>query len=206
MFEDRRDAGKQLADRMGDLIKNDPVLLAIPRGGVVVAYEIAKRHNVPMDVIMIRKIGHPSNEEYAIGAVSQTNSFVHPYHSQGVPQEYVRRQIEAKQKEAWERYKELRGDKPPLNLQGKTAILVDDGIATGSTMIMAIMVVRGMNPQKVVVAVPVAPPDSVRQLEKVADDVMCLLQPMGFMAIGQFYNDFRQVSTQEARGLMEELR
>jgi len=205
LFNDRRDAGAQLADRLGDLLREDPVLLAIPRGGVVVAYEVAKRRGVPMDVIVIRKIGHPGNEEYAIGAVSATSTFIHPVHSRGVPQEYIDRQIVARQREAQDKYRELRGDKPPLDLRGKTAVLVDDGVATGSTMIMAIMVVRGMGARRVAVAVPVAPPDSVRRLEEVADEVVFLLQPEGFMAIGQFYRDFQQVPTQEARRLLEEL-
>jgi predicted phosphoribosyltransferase len=205
MFHDRIDAGVQLGDKIGRLLRDEPVLLAIPRGGVVVAHTIAKHHGVPMDVIVIRKIGHPENEEYAIGAVSANDSFIHPLHSRGVPHEYVTRQIRVKQQEALERYRELRGEKPPLDLRDKTAILVDDGVATGSTMIMAIMVVRSANPKKVAVAVPVAPPNAVRQLEGVADDVVCLLQPPDFMAIGQFYEDFRQVSTQEARQLMEEL-
>jgi putative phosphoribosyl transferase len=205
MFNDRADAGRQLAEKLRKYSGANSILLAIPRGGVTVAYEISKELKIPVDVIIVRKVGHPYNPEYALGAVGVDGSFIHTAHGQGVSQEYIDSMVREKQSEAKERYLELRGDKPPIDLKDKIAILVDDGVATGSTMLMAVMLVKEKNPKKIVIAVPVAPPDTIKQLEKVADEVINLLAPYGFMAIGQYYRDFSQVSTEEAKRMLEEL-
>jgi putative phosphoribosyl transferase len=205
MFNDRADAGRQLAEKLRKYSGENSILLAIPRGGVTVAYEISKELKIPVDVIIVRKVGHPYNPEYALGAVGVDGSFIHTAHGQGVSQEYIDSMVREKQSEAKERYLELRGDKPPIDLKDKIAILVDDGVATGSTMLMAVMLVKEKNPKKIVIAVPVAPPDTIKQLEKVADEVINLLAPYGFMAIGQYYRDFSQVSTEEAKRMLEEL-
>lgn len=205
MFNDRADAGRQLAEKLRKYSGANSILLAIPRGGVTVAYEISKELKIPVDVIIVRKVGHPYNPEYALGAVGVDGSFIHTAHVQGVSQEYIDSMVREKQSEAKERYLELRGDKPPIDLKDKIAILVDDGVATGSTMLMAVMLVKEKNPKKIVIAVPVAPPDTIKQLEKVADEVINLLAPYGFMAIGQYYRDFSQVSTEEAKRMLEEL-
>ena len=205
MFNDRADAGRQLAEKLRKYSGENSILLAIPRGGVTVAYEISKELKIPVDVIIVRKVGHPYNPEYALGAVGVDGSFIHTAHGQGVSQEYIDSMVREKQSEAKERYLELRGDKPPIDLKDKIAILVDDGVATGSTMLMAVMLVKEKNPKKIVIAVPVAPPDTIKQLEKVADEVINLLAPYGFMAIGQYYRDFSQVSTEEAKRMLEGL-
>jgi putative phosphoribosyl transferase len=205
MFNDRADAGRQLAEKLRKYSGANSILLAIPRGGVTVAYEISKELKIPVDVIIVRKVGHPYNPEYALGAVGVDGSFIHTAHGQGVSQEYIDSMVREKQSEAKERYLELRGDKPPIDLKDKIAILVDDGVETGSTMLMAVMLVKEKNPKKIVIAVPVAPPDTIKQLEKVADEVINLLAPYGFMAIGQYYRDFSQVSTEEAKRMLEEL-
>ena len=205
MFNDRADAGRQLAEKLRKYSGANSILLAIPRGGVTVAYEISKELKIPVDVIIVRKVGHPYNPEYALGAVGVDGSFIHTAHGQGVSQEYIDSMVREKQSEAKERYLELRGDKPPIDLKDKIAILVDDGVATGSTMLMAVMLVKEKNPKKIVIAVPVATPDTIKQLEKVADEVINLLAPYGFMAIGQYYRDFSQVSTEEAKRMLEGL-
>ena len=205
MFNDRADAGRQLAEKLRKYSGANSILLAVPRGGVTVAYEISKELKIPVDVIIVRKVGHPYNPEYALGAVGVDSSFIHTAHGQGVSQEYIDSMVREKQSEAKERYLELRGDKPPIDLKNKIAILVDDGVATGSTMLMAVMLVKEKTPKKIVIAVPVAPPDTIKQLEKVADEVINLLAPYGFMAIGQYYRDFSQVSTEEAKRMLEEL-
>ena len=179
--------------------------MAIPRGGVSVAYEISKQLNIPVDVIIVKKVGHPFNPEYALGAVGIGGSFIQTAHSQGVSQEYIDRMVKERKREAKERYLELRGDKPPIDLKGKIAILVDDGVATGSTMLMAIELVKEKHPEKIVIAVPVAPPDTVKKLKDSADEVIDLLEPQGFMAIGQYYIDFGQVSTEKVKIMLESL-
>ncbi len=202
MFENRKEAGIKLAEKLEEHITKDTIVLTIPRGGVNVGYEIAEKYDLPLDVIIIKKIGYPGNPEYAIGAVSMDSSYINPRHI-NISEDYVRRNIMEKQEEAKERYKELRGGKPPIDLKGKRVILVDDGIATGATMKMAVQVVKGKDPEKVIVAVPVAPPSTVKNLMEEADDVIALLEPSHFMAIGQFYRDFSQVPTEEAKRLLE---
>lgn len=205
MFDNRADAGRQLADKLRKYRGSNSILLAIPRGGVSVAYEISKQLNIPVDVIIVKKVGHPYNPEYALGAVGIDGTFIQTAHSQGVSQEYIDRMVKERQREAKERYLELRGDKPPIDLKGKIAILVDDGVATGSTMLMAVELVKEKHPEKIVIAVPVAPPDTVKKLKDSADEVIDLLEPQGFMAIGQYYIDFGQVSTEEVKIMLGSL-
>lgn len=202
MFEDRKEAGEKLASRLKELINDNTIILAVPRGGVNIGYEIAKRYNAPLDVIIVKKIGHPRNPEYAIGAVSMDDSFIYPDHV-NIPRDYIRSEVTEKQRESRERYRELRGEEPPLDLTCKQVILVDDGVATGATMKMAIRVVRKKNPYRIIVAIPVAPPASAASLKEEADEVITLMEPVGFMAIGQFYKDFSQVPTEEAKRYLE---
>lgn len=205
MFENREEAGVKLAQKLENLITENTIILAIPRGGVNIGYEISKKYNVPLDVVIVKKIGHPRNPEYAIGAVSVDSNFINPQHV-NISENYIRSQIMEKQNEASERYEELRGDKPPLNLKDKQVIIVDDGVATGATMKMAVRVVKNKNPEKVIVAIPVAPPSAVDSLKEVADEVVAILEPDNFMALGQFYRDFSQVPTDEAKKLLERVK
>lgn len=202
MFENRKEAGVKLAQKLENLMTENTIILAIPRGGVNIGYEISKKYDVPLDVVIVKKIGHPRNPEYAIGAVSIDSSFINPQHV-NISEDYLRSKIMEKQDEASERYEELREDKQPLNLTGKQVILVDDGVATGATMKMAVQVVKNKNPEKAIVAIPVAPPSAVNSLKEVADKVITILEPENFRALGQFYRDFSQVSTEEAKGLLE---
>lgn len=206
MFQDRQDAGQQLAQHLLQYKnKKEVLVLGIPRGGIVVAAEVAKQLHAPLDILVIKKLGAPGNEELAIGAVSVDHCSIdkETIHSLGVSEEYLQKEIKKKQQEAKQRMAFLRGKKPLYSVKNKRVILVDDGIATGSTMIMAIQVVKKQSPKKVVVAVPVAPPDTLTKLEQFADEVICLQQPTLFFAIGQFYHDFQQVQDEEAKRYLE---
>lgn len=205
MFKDRKEAGQLLAEKLLPFRqKKDTILLGIPRGGVVLAYEMKHQLELPLDVVVIKKIGFPGNQEFAIGATGLDSYFINEktVEDHHISEEYIQEQVKTKQREVKQRYEFLRGDKPPYSLKDKTAIVVDDGLATGATMIMAVQIINKESPQKVVVAVPVAPADTVRKMEKVADKVICLLQPPYFRAIGQFYQDFRQVEDEEAKRLL----
>ena len=158
--------------------------------------------NLPIDVIVIKKIGHPHNPEFAIGAASVNSTYINPDNIFGVTESYIEEQKKKKQVEAKNTYKELKGDQLPVDLSGKTAILIDDGVATGSTIRMAVTVTRNLGADKVIVAIPVGSPRAVEMLREVADEVICPLQPSLFHAIGQFYSDFSQVPTQTVKEML----
>jgi predicted phosphoribosyltransferase len=205
MFTDRRDAGIQLASALsGYEGKPGVVVIGIPRGGVVVASEVAKSLKAPLEVVIIKKLGYPGNPELALGAASPDAFYLNEDLASTVPKSYIDEEVKAKQLEARERVSMLRGSHKPIDIEGKVAIVVDDGIATGASMMMAIKVLRNMKPASIVVAVPVAPPDSVRELKQVADEVVAVLQPRDFFAIGQFYVNFTQVSDEETKKILEE--
>jgi len=206
MLKDRKEAGRLLAEKLSEYKKKkDTLILAIPRGGVEVAYEVAKQLDLPLDVVVIKKIGFPGNEELALGATGLDSYYLNEDIARSVPQEYIQEQIKIKQQEVKKRYELLRGEKPLYEVKNKTIIIIDDGIATGATMIMAVQIIKKQSPKKVIIAIPVGPSDRVRILERVADNVICLLQPEFFMAIGQFYQDFKQVEDEEAMRLLQEV-
>jgi len=200
-FEDRTDAGKQLARVLSDYTEN-AVAVGLPRGGVVLAYEVARALKIPLDIVCPRKIGAPSNPEYAIGAVTETGEGIitAPY---DVPEKYIKEKMAEEIAEAERRLKLYRGSKPPREFQGKIILLIDDGLATGSTMLAAIRSVRKSNPEKIVVAVPVAPYDTLSKIEEEANEVICLHPRRDFMAVGQFYNKFTETSDGEVISLMK---
>jgi putative phosphoribosyl transferase len=211
-FKDRRDAGAQLAKAL-EKYKNSKnvILLALPRGGVVVADEIAKNLNLPLDIIVPRKIGAPGNPEYAIGAICLT-SFTSKEGIEGVwneeeienvDKEWLKKEIEKEKQEAQRRLKLYRGEKPPLNLKNKTVILVDDGIATGLTILATIKSVKKQKPKEIVVAVPVGAADSIETIKKEVDEVVCLNVPVFFSAVGSFYEEFGQVEDKEVIEIMK---
>lgn len=204
MFSDRRDAGKKLALALEKYRGKDVVVIGIPRGGVVVAWEVAKHLGASLDVVVIKKLGYPGNPELALGAVSPDHHYINPELARTVPRDYIDEELKTKQREALERVEMLKGSRKPVDLSGKTVLVVDDGVATGASMIMALRVIREMRPASIVVAVPVAPPDAVQQLRRHADEVIALLQPTSFFAIGQFYADFTQVEDEEAKRLLRE--
>lgn len=206
IFSDRVEAGRRLAEALREYEGKEVVVLAIPRGGVVVGYQVAKRLGAPLDVIAPRKIGAPHNPELAIGAVAEDGTIILDeglVRSLGVPESYIGEESERQREEIRRRLRLYRGEAPYPELKGHVVILVDDGVATGSTAKAALASIRRRGPEEVVVAIPVAPPSTARELEEEADRVVCLYTPEPFYAIGQFYRDFSQTSDEEVVGLLE---
>ena len=206
MFKDRIDAGTQLADKLLEFKSQNVVVLAIPRGGLPLGAIVAKALNALLDVALTKKIGHPSNKEYAIGAVSLENIILSD--AVGVTKGYIEEETTRLRKKLKERHNQYYKNNVPQNIKDKTVIIVDDGIATGNTILVTIELVKMQNPNKIIVAIPVAPPSTVRKLENSPeiDEVICLETPYNFHAVGQFYEEFYQVSDQEAIQLLEESR
>lgn len=205
-FRDRADAGRQLAAVLAVYRDRRPFVLAIPRGGVVVGYEVAVALDAPLDVIVPRKLRAPYNPELAIGAVAHDGSVylnTDLIRSLRISEDYVREEIANQLAEIRRRMRLYRGDRPGPVLTGHAAVVTDDGMATGSTMIAALRAARAMGPTRLVAAVPVAPADGVRRLEAEADEVCCLLTPESFYAVGQFYDDFGQTTDEEVILLLQ---
>lgn len=206
MFRDRTDAGKRLAEILTKFKNENPIILAIPRGGVVVADEIAKNLNANLDIIVPRKIGAPGNPEMAIGAVAQDGSLYideNLVKDLGVSENYIKKEMKKELQEIERRLKKYRKRKKYPSFKNKTLILVDDGIATGATMKAAIQFLKKQNPKKIIVAVPVAPRDTVNELEKIVDEVIVVEKPIFMGAIGEFYVDFRQVEDEEVINILK---
>lgn len=205
-FKDQVSAGKLLAQELEKYQSRDAIVMAIPRGGVATGYGLAKKLSLPLDVIVTRKIGAPDNPELAIGAVGETKGSLwlnKPLVVQlGVSDQYIKSETKIQKLEIKRRERIYRKGKRPLNLKGKIVILVDDGLATGATMIAAVREIRNMGPEKVVVAIPVAPPETVERLKNEADEVVCLQTPSLFFAVGQWYENFKQYSDKEVIKLL----
>jgi len=206
-FKNRKDAGKKLSESLKEIVTNieNAVILAIPRGGVEVGYEVSSETGIPLDVVIPRKLSAPGNPELAIGAVTGDGSV---YIDEklirylGIKESYIIKEVEEKLGEIKKRESIYRGENPPLDIEGKTVIIIDDGIATGATMISALYALRNKNPGRIIVAIPVAPQDAVERVKEVADDVICLHSPEMFFAVGQFYEDFRQTTHEEVLDLL----
>ncbi len=204
MFRDRSEAGLLLAQKLKKY-KNVPgIVLAVPRGGVPVAYEVAKELGFPIEVILTKKIGHPGNKEYAIGAASLTDYFVIPH--ENVTQKYIEQELVRIRTRLKEMYLRFMGDKDPENLEGKTVIVIDDGIATGNTLLGTIQVLKKSNPGKIIIGVPVASESAVRKLSREVDEVVAVFIPEEFYGVGAFYEDFEQVSDEEVMFYLDKLR
>lgn len=204
MFHDRIDAGLQLAAKLKKY-KNEPgIVLAVPRGGVPVAYAVARELNFPIEVVLTKKIGHPMNKEYAIGAASLTDYFVIPHDD--VSDSYIEEELKRVRIRLKEMYKRFMGDREPENLEGKTVIVVDDGIATGNTLLGTVNVLQKSKPGKIVVAAPVASASAVQKLAKEVDEVVVVMIPKVFYGVGAFYEDFEQVSDEEVMDYLDKLR
>lgn len=204
-FQDRREAGRQLAAALAVYPDRRPFVLAIPRGGVIVGYEVAKALGAPLDVVVPRKLRAPYNPELAVGAVAHDGSVYldSPLVSHlDVTEEYVREETARQLEEIRRRMQIYRGDRPPPALEGTASIVVDDGIATGSTMIAALRATRAARPSHLIAAIPVAPAEGVAMLRREADDVVCLYTPPAFYAVGQFYVDFAQTDDAEVVELL----
>lgn len=207
LFRDRVEAGRKLAQALSHLRGRDVVVLGIPRGGLVVANEVAKALGAPLDVVVTKKIEAPGEPEFALGAVTQEGDVIMDRaaaESLGASAEYLEEQIRTKREEVRERMERLRGDAPYPALEGKVVVIVDDGIATGSSVSAAVMSVKKRNPKEVIVAVPVAPADAVQSLAEDKTKVVCLETPGPFLAIGEFYNNFDQVEDLEVKRILDE--
>jgi putative phosphoribosyl transferase len=206
-FADRVEAGKRLASAMRDFAGKNGIVLAIPRGGVVVGYEIAKALSLPLDVIIPRKIGAPDNPELAIGAMTEDGTIIlddNLITYIGVQRDYIKAESERQKHEIERRLKLYRQNEPYPSLKGLDVVIVDDGIATGSTMKAALASVKNRGASTVTVAVPVGPPSTIKELKKQADRVVCLYAPEYFQAIGQFYTDFNQTTDEEVIQLLKQ--
>ena len=203
-FADRVDAGKRLAAALKSFKSKDAIVLAIPRGGVVVGFEISKALGVPLNIIVPRKIGAPDNPELAIGAVTEDGTTIlneRLVSDLGVSENFIKEESERQRAEIERRLESYRGDVPYPNLKNRVVLIVDDGIATGYTMKAALASVRKKGAKSVVIAIPVGPPSTIQELEKVTDHVICLYTPEEFYAIGEFYEDFSQTTDEEVKRL-----
>mgnify|MGYP001596394612 FL=1 len=204
MFSDRIDAGKKLGRKLEFLKGQDPLILAIPRGGVVVADTIATVLDCKLDIIVSRKIGAPQNPELAIGAVLHDGSYFpnsEVVKMLQVPQSYIDLEKSIQMKEIERRLINYRGSMQ-YNLENKIIVIVDDGIATGATILVVALWVKKQKPKKVIIAVPVGSKDSIQKLKKIADEVVVLHAPDFFNAVGEFYKDFEQVEDESVLGIM----
>lgn len=207
-FQDRTEAGQKLAQQLLSYAhRPDVLVLGLPRGGVPVAFEVARALHAPLDVMQVRKLGVPGQEELAMGAIASGGRRVlneAVVLGLGIPQHVIEAVTAREQQELARRERLYRGDRPGFKVQGRTVILVDDGLATGATMLAAIAALRQQHPARVIVAVPVAPPSICRELRAVADEVVCLLTPKRFLGVGQWYGDFSPTTDAEVRSLLEQ--
>lgn len=201
MFADRRDAGRRLGRILEGQERADPIVLGIPRGGVIVAAEVARALGAPLDVLVVRKLGSPHNPELAMGAIGPDGTVVLDERViealGGVSPGVIEEAAEEQRVEIARRLERYRGDKPPLDVRSRHVIVVDDGIATGSTVRAALLWLRAHGAGSITLAVPVAPGQTVRTWESLADSFVCLIAPSMLDAVGAWYADFRQVSDDE---------
>jgi putative phosphoribosyl transferase len=207
-FRDRAEAGRELGERLAEAYagRADVIVLALPRGGVVVGREVADRLEAPLDVLVVRKLGFPGQSELAMGAIASGGAGVLNetlLAQTGLPRERVAAVVAREQEELARREEVYRGERLPLDVFGKTVIVVDDGLATGSTMLAAVQALRSKLPARLVVAVPTAPEQTCPAVEEVADELLCLRLPDPFYAVGLSYEDFSEVGDDEVRRLLE---
>lgn len=209
MFVNRADAGKKLADSLEKFKDEDVIVLAIPRGGLEIAYDTIKRFSFKWDLIIPRKIGAPQNKEFAIGSVSMdgtyflNNDFVKMH---GISQEYIEKEVWEQVEEIKRRMKDYRGKDTFPEVKDKTVIIIDDGIATGFTILAVIKAVKKQGAKRMILAVPVGPRESIEEFKEIVDEVICLDIPEEFYAVGAHYVDFKQVTDEEVFNIMKELR
>ena len=206
IFRDRSEAGRNLAERLMHYAgREDVIVLALPRGGVPVGYEVARALDAPLDVFLVRKLGVPGYEELAMGAIASGGvrvlndkviQMLHP--SETTIEQVAKEETRELERREWE----YRGDRSPLNVRGKTVILVDDGLATGSSMRAAVAAVRRLNPARIVVAVPVGATETCEDFEGEADEAICAQEPEPFQAVGLWYEDFSPTTDEEVRELL----
>ncbi|MBK6814612.1 MAG: phosphoribosyltransferase [Saprospiraceae bacterium] len=202
MFKNRKEAGEILAGKLLKLNSKDTIVLAVPRGGVPVGFEVARLLQVPLEPIMIKKIGHPANKEYAIGATSMDEFFIAS--QEHIPKEYIDAELVLIRKRLTEMYSKFMGQKKPTNLKGMNVILVDDGMATGHTMMATLHVVKKSLPNQIIVAIPVASNNAVKLVKTLANVVVCIYIPDEFYGVGSFYEDFDQLTDKEVIGFFNQ--
>lgn len=203
IFKDRIAAGELLASRLEKYKDKKAIVIAIPRGGVPLGYVIAQKLNLPLEIVLSKKIGHPTNKEYAIGAVTLKNMILSDA-ALSVSNNYIEEEAKKIRAILAERYNDYYGEKTPLKLKDKILIVVDDGIATGNTILSTIGMLHEEKPKKIVIAIPVASQSALQKLQKSAfiKEIVCLLSPVNFHAVGQFYENFDQVDDLEVKLLL----
>jgi putative phosphoribosyl transferase len=208
IFQDRTDAGRQLAEELLNYAeRNDVIVLGLPRGGVPVAFEVAQRLGVPLDVFVVRKLGVPGHEELAMGAIAPGGVRVlneDVLHVIPDAQAIVEMVTAIEREELERRERNYRGDRPPPDFKDRIVILIDDGLATGATMRAAVAALRQQESAKIIVAVPVGAPSTCQGLKTGADEVICLQTPVAFIGVGQYYADFSQTTDEEVRELLSQ--
>jgi len=204
IFKDRHEAGQRLAEKLKEYKnKKDIIVLGIPRGGVEVAFEVAKRLKATLSIVVTKKIGHPFEAEFAIGSVSPGNYIVDEKYGDEAGKDYIKNTVREMNKEIKRRYRAYTKGKMP-EIKNKIIIVVDDGLATGFTMLAAIKYARSKNPKKLIVAIPVAAQDSFEKVKEASDEIICLHIPSFFGAVGSFYREFMQLEDREVKSYLEE--
>lgn len=204
LIKDRKEAAQKLAEKLLKYKDEEGVVMAIPRGGVPVGHEISEKLNWPLDIVLSKKIGHPTNKEYAIGAVSLTGRIVN--NDIPVSEDYLETETNRIRTELQNKYHKYLDDQDPLTITGKTVVLTDDGVATGHTLLSTIDLLKRDKPAKIIVAVPVSSPEAMRKIEEQVDEAICLACPENFRSVGQFYESFDQVSDEDAIGQLHDRR
>jgi putative phosphoribosyl transferase len=209
-FANRRQAGTELAEHLDHFKgRNDVVVLALPRGGVPVAYEVAQALDAPLDIFVVRKLGLPGHREFAMGAIASGGVRIlndEVVRTHGIPARAIDQVVREETAELSRRERLYRADLPPLALEGKIVLLIDDGLATGATMTAAVQAIRAHKPAQVVVAVPVGAPETCHEMQEIADHVVCARTPQPFSAVGLWYHDFSETSDDEVRALLRKER
>lgn len=204
MYHDRLEAGTVLAEELAGYRGGAGVVLAVPRGGVPVAYAVAKALSWPLDLLLTKKIGHPLNQEYAIGSVSLTDTLIDPH--EDIPRPYIDQETKRIRLRLKEMYKKFMGNKEPEKLGGKTLVIVDDGAATGNTLMSTINMLKKGKPHKIIIALPVASRSAYEKLAGAVDEIICPLVPGYFGGVGAFYENFEQVSDDEVMHYLKSFR
>lgn len=206
-FLDRRDGGRQLAEKLSEYADQpDVIALALPRGGVPVAYEVARALDIPLDLLIVRKLGLPGREELAIGAIASGGIRIlneDIVHALSVDPRVIDRVTEREMEELQRRQQQYRGDRAAIEVRDRTVILIDDGLATGASMLAAVQALRIRNPARIIVAVPAAAPQAIDLLQKKVDRIVCVMAPDPFEGVGKWYEDFSQTTDEEVRMILE---
>ncbi len=202
-FLNRVDAAMQLSKKLDKYRGQKGVILAVPRGGVPIGYYLARYLDFELDLLMTKKLRHPLNEEFAIGAVGLEDSIIEE--TENVPTAYIKEKVTEIHEQLKKRYKDFMGEKEPLDLQGKIVIVVDDGIATGRTILATLKMLRSKHPKKLVVAVPIASTQAAERVAKEVDEFISIHNPVPFFGVGRFYQDFSQTTDEEVINFLKEL-